>query len=175
MKDADPANVLSFPGHSQPLDSNPRILAVAIAKSRGGYRLVLENHALIQRHEDPDIDDAYDPAAPVTIGRGAFSVPLSFFSYAGSWTADRVGANFRFRSGRFELIGFDRTRVLRNSGKMTETSANYATGRMSVAEGSIKNDETAVTWKTIPRKLRHLTIEAVGNGLDFDPAGEAEQ
>src|SRR5271154_1040489 len=47
----DPANVLDNTGGLgvEKLDTNPRILAVALGRSGGGYDLAAENHTLIPR------------------------------------------------------------------------------------------------------------------------------
>ncbi|GGD11134.1 hypothetical protein [Aureimonas glaciei] len=162
----DPANFVKEEWSPEPMDTNPRILGAAFAVPSGGYRLVLENHTLIPRREQSNVDDAYDDG--LALARGAFSVELSFFASAGSWEMHRSKPTFRWRDDRFELIGFDRSSVMRNSGEMTEVSANYATGRMEIGTGMADSDKMKRTSKAF-RPGRRLSLEEVGNGLDFDP------
>ncbi|BDA83404.1 hypothetical protein Sa4125_09460 [Aureimonas sp. SA4125] len=164
----DPAKIVEAGWSSEPMDSNPRILAAALANPEGGYRLVLDNHTLIPRREQWNIDDAFDDG--LALARGAFSVSLSFFASAGSWEMHHSKATFRWRKDRFELIGFDRNSIMRNSGEIRQVSANYATGRMEIATGKADSDEMTLTTRDFP--ARRLTVEAVGNGLDFDPEAQ---
>ena len=61
LHQADPRNVLDNRGKlgSERLDSNPRVLAVALARPDGGYALALQDAALIPRHESPTMDDPF--------------------------------------------------------------------------------------------------------------------
>jgi hypothetical protein len=51
---------------------------------------------------------------------------------------------------------------------MTEVSVNYLTRRAKVSKGSFENDRTTASWKTV-RATSLLCLDAVGDGLDFEP------
>lgn len=46
-----------------PLNTNPHILAVAFSQTDGDYRLVLSNHTLIPRRENPSMGDPFNGMA----------------------------------------------------------------------------------------------------------------
>lgn len=166
LRGTDPANVLKNDGlGSREIDTNPRILAVALGRP-SGYALVAQNTTLIPRHVDPVMDDPFGDHE-LEIARKAVKVGLSVFLSAGGWDMSRITFAFRLRNDRLELIGYDRTTVTRNTGALRELSVNYLTGRMSRSEGSIENDEVKKVWAKAPR--RPASIDAIGDGLDFDP------
>ncbi len=168
LHEQNPKNIVSAGAvGDRTFDTNPRILAVVFGGKGGGYGLTLENHALIPRRESSTVDDPLSENGEVAIVKGVLRVKLQFFASAGSWTMSTTAYSFRFQNGRFELIGFDRNAVTRNSGEIRDVSINYATGKMSIT-GTIENDKTKVRWKTLPRRPL-LTIEHIGDGLEFDP------
>ena len=169
IRQDDPANVLTnMPIGPAKFDTNPRILAVALGRRGGGYDLALENHTLIPRTTEPNLDDYLSEGGGVSIARGTLQVKLHLFASAGGWSMGTVGYTFRFQSGRLELIGYDSAMTQRNSGETTEISVNYSTGRMKIATGSIENDKTKVRWRTLPKRPP-LTIDQIGDGMEFDP------
>jgi len=169
VRQTDPRNVIDRPGMGEsPFDTNPRILAVAFRSGAAGeYVLQLENHALIPRHENPSQDDPFENG--IAIERGGLRVTLRLFMNAGGWNMFTATHTFRHRNGRFELIGYDRSSVHRASGETDDISVNYLVGRMRIASGHISSDKpTKVRQATLKRRAP-LTIDAVGDGLDFDP------
>ena len=168
LRQQDPKNILANDGLGEdPFDTNPRILAVALRNPQEGYRLVVANHALIPRRTDPVLADPLEEGG-IDIKRGALQVALYRFASAGGWGMGMTTFTFRMRDGRFELIGYDSDTTARNTGEMREISVNYLTGRVKVTRGHIESDETEVTWRKLPRRPL-LTIDAVGDGLEFDP------
>jgi len=165
----DPKLVLrDYPGQaSETFDTNPRILAVAFGKPGGGYRLALQNATLIPRRDNPSMDDPFEGG--LEIARGVLRVKIYLFMSAGGWTTFNADYAFRWQNGRFELIGYDRGEVHRGSGETTDISINFSTGRMSVTKGSIESDTPGKpVWSTY-RGKRPVTIEMIGNGLDWQP------
>lgn len=152
-------------------DTNPRILAIALADPGGGYRLAAENHTLIPRATQPNADDYLEPeSSAIEIRRGVLRVRLRLFMSSGGWDTRESFYSFQYRSERFELIGYDRSDVSRNSATSTDISVNYLTGREKVGTGSVSSDRPdKVIWKSIPRRPL-LTIDQVGDGLAFNPA-----
>lgn len=171
LRGRDPANVLGNDGLGGPqIDTNPRILAVALRES-GGYRLVVQNHRLIPRHTDPILEDPFDPAGEaLKIERGTLKLSLIRFANAGGWDAGGTAFTFRWQDGALRLIGFDWDNVRRNTGETTEVSINFLTGRMRLTTGRLESDRQQVRWSRIPAGPL-LTIDQIGDGLDFDPNG----
>ncbi len=173
LRDDNPRNVIDARGRGGPerYDTNPRILAVAFADAAGGYNLALENHTFVARTTEPSFQDPLDPdgvqAGGVDIKRGALVVTLGYFG----GDMGHMAYTFRFRNGHFELIGYDRVNVERFKGTINEVSINYVTRRMKRSAGNISTDNSKVTWVTLPPR-RLLTMEQVGDGLEFQPASK---
>src|SRR6185437_374638 len=148
-------------------DTNPRILAVALGRRGSGYDLAVEDHVLIPRDTEPNIDDYLDGGG-IAIKRGTLQVTLHLFANAGGWTAGNMTYTFRFQHRRLALIGYDSEMVQRNTGEITGTSVNYLTGKMKLSTGTIDKDQDKVKWKTLPPRPL-LTIDQIGDGIDFDP------
>ncbi|HSI41908.1 MAG TPA: hypothetical protein VLA00_15300 [Xanthobacteraceae bacterium] len=172
FRERNPRNILDNQGFGpSPFDTNPRILAVAFAGGAGQpFRLALENHTLITRHETPTLDDAFDKDDGPTVRRGAFTVTLGLFANAGGWDMARITFTFRYRDARFELIGYDRSTVTRNTGATRDVSVNLLTGRVRTETGSIESDVGKVRLSRLPKGAAP-TIEQVGDGMEFEPAG----
>jgi hypothetical protein len=170
LRDHDPRNVLANKDGfgPDPFDTNPRILAVAFANPGGGYDLVVQNRALITRPTESNIDDAFDATDGLAIKRGVVNVTLHLFANAGGWTAGSMSYAFRFQHSRFELVGYDSSMVQRNSGETNDLSINYSTGKVKVSTGTIESDASKVRWRTLPARAP-LTIDTVGDGMEFDP------
>jgi hypothetical protein len=170
LRDADPHNVVDARerGGPQNYDTNPRIIVVAFAAAAGGYDLALENHTLVGRTAEPSAQDPLDPngvqAGGVEIRKGTLQLTLGYF--AGNM--GRKTYTFRAHNGHFELIGYDSIDVDRSSGTIDQVSANFSTRRMKHSGGKISDDADKVTWTTLPAKPL-LTVEQIGDGLDFQP------
>ena len=149
------------------IDTNPRILAVAIA-TPDGYRLAVQNATLIPRRTEPNIVDAFEAAGGLSIARGAVKVAISLFASAGGWGMSNVDFTFRLAGGTLQLIGYDRTDTQRNTGETETVSVNYLSGKMSVAKGRIDDDKEKTVWRKAPT-AQGPTIESVGDGIEFDP------
>lgn len=170
LRQRDPANIIRHEGlGGSPLDTNPRILAVALATTAGPFRLVEQDHVFIPRTTNPVFQDPLEEVP--TIRDGVVSIRLAFFASAGSWTMSSSTARFRQRQDRLELIGHDSTEVRRNTGEMVERSVNFLTRRVSTVNTTIDTDETVEpVWNTLPPGSP-LTLKQIGDGLAFDPIG----
>lgn len=169
LRQQDPRNIVEHDGFGiSPLDSNPRMLAIAFAGPAGGYTLAAQNHTLITRHEAPNLSDVFEDGPGVSIVRGTLRTTLFFFSNAGSWSTGSASFTFRWQDGAFALIGYDNSSLMRNSGHTESLSINYATRRVRYTEGSIDSDEDSVRWETLTSP-RRWTLETVGDGSAFQP------
>lgn len=151
------------------LNTNPRILGVGFREGTG-YRLALQNTTLIPRHTEPTLENPFAAEGGLEIARGAFSVTLVSFSNAGGWDAGNAKLTFRWQNGRFELIGWERNTVRRNTGETEDKSANFSTGVLEIRTGSIEHDRKKVVKKKLT--LGALPIDQVGDGLLFGSGAE---
>ncbi|HEX8640185.1 MAG TPA: hypothetical protein VF704_03410 [Allosphingosinicella sp.] len=172
LREQDPANVIDNAGFGPDrFDTNPRMLAVALAERRGGYRLVAQNHRLIPRHTEPVLDDPFDPEGEaLKIERGTLKLSLIRFASAGGWDSGGTAFTFRWQDGALRLIGFDWDNVQRASGETREVSINFLTRRVRSASGNIERDDEQVRWSRIPAGPLP-TLDEIGDGLEFDPGG----
>lgn len=170
LRMADPANVLHNDGFGPvEFDTNPRMLAVAFAETDDqGYRLALQDHALIPRPHSPVMQDYLAEMGSVSTRRGAFKVTLHSFASAGTWEMGYTALTFRYQDGCFRLIGHDRSSTRRNTGEMLDISVNYLTGKARIANGSIESDDEDVVWRRVSARTLHCLAD-IGDGFDFDP------
>jgi hypothetical protein len=174
LRQQDPSNIV--PNGSMcrdTLDTNPRILAVALRQRGGGYRLAMQNHSLVPRLDNGCAEDWFASegvtGGGVSMERGTVRVRLGWFMSAGSWSMGSTVFTFRWQQGALRLIGYDYTNVQRNSGKMDTLSINYLNRRVKIGQGSI-SDDLKTRWSTIAGGPL-LKIDEVGDGLEFDPDG----
>lgn len=170
LRSDDPANVILETMCEERFDTNPRILAILLAKPSGGYRLAAENHALIPRRENPCEVDPFSDPGQMAIERGSLRIDLERMMSAGGWDAGTASFKWRWRDDALRLIGFDYSNVRRNTGALALLSINYSTGRVKISTGNIGTDREKVRWKTL-RNKRPPTIDEIGDGLMFDPEG----
>lgn len=176
LKQQDPKNILPNEGGMcrETVDTNPRMLAVALAQRTGGYRLVMENHTLVPRYDSACADDWFDPEGQsgggLTLVRGTVRVRLGRFMNAGGWGMGSNEFAFGWRDNGLRLIGFDYVSILRNTGEMEKLSINYLTRRVQIVRGTIDSEKTKTSWSTIPARPLP-TIDQIGNGMEFDPNG----
>lgn len=166
----DQALVISNSGlGTDRLDTNPRLLVVALGRNGGGYRVVVQNSTLIPRRVDPVVDDPFDSVTGggLSVKGQSIRVQLGFFMSAGGWGMFNVTYTFRWQHDRLELIGYDRNDTQRNTGETRSISINYSTGKVKIATGNIESDDDKVAWKTLPDR-RRLSIDEIGDGLEFD-------
>ncbi|QDY70389.1 hypothetical protein [Qingshengfaniella alkalisoli] len=171
LREDDPAKVIHPDGLGEnPLDTNPRMLGIALGQPEGGYALVAENHALIPRRDNPTMDDPLNGAAVggIALTGGRLRVTLGRFFSAGTWDMGSSVFTFRWQDNGFWLIGYDETVVSRNTGSTRSISVNYLTGDTKHIYGSIEDDAERIEWtQSAPAPL--LSFDDIGSGFDFDP------
>lgn len=170
----DPRNIIPNPGGfcGETIDTNPRILVIALAQPGGGYRLAMQNHSLVPRRDNPCAEDWFSADSVIDGGieikHGAFRVKLSLFMSAGGWDMGSSIYTFRWQQGALRLIGFDSTNSERNTGAMQTLSINYLTRRIRTGRGTMESDRETVRWSMLPAGAL-LTIDQVGDGMTFYP------
>lgn len=150
----------------EPLDTNPRMLAVLLAQADGGLALGVVNHTLIPRWTDPMQDDPlYEPDEDVAIERGTVRVHLVLPASAAQ---GRYSYTFRWQDGGLKLIGYDHEIVQAGPGDVDELSVNYLSGRAKRNQGKLHGPPAKDVWTTIPAAPL-LDIAEIGNGQQFRP------
>lgn len=159
----DPANILPslLPGE-EPLDSNPRILLVALREDETHYRRVLADHGLIPRREAPSPEDPFESIA---IERNMMSVTMEHFGSAGNWS---VTFGFRWNGQEFVLVSYHRRELASERGEIVETSIDYLRRQRKLVTRRIEDDRQMVGWETEPRQ-RLWQLAEIGNGLAWHP------
>ena len=168
LRQNNPQNVLSnncLPGED-PIDSNPRILAVAFRdKVVTGYGLVLQNATLIPRHKTSAMDDPFDG---ITLSGRTFHVKLSIRPNGNMWDSTEDTFTFRYQDGCFRLIGYDSHGTQHGSGATTDRRINYLTHYMITTLGNQASVRDK-TQRSRPSNTKVICLEGIGNGLEFNP------
>ena len=168
LRGTNPANVISEGMCEEPLDTNPRIVAVVLAGPAGGYRLAADNRELIPRRDNPCQVDPFSDPGQIAIEGGTLRIDLERMMSAGGWDMGTTTFRWRWRDGALTLIGFDYSNVRRNTGALTRVSINYLTGRVKISSGNIASDREKVRWTRLHSR-RLPTFSDIGDGLMFDP------
>ena len=165
LLDDDPKNIVAIQSApSNPVNTNPYILAVAFGGKEGGnYRLALQNHTLIPRPAETLFDELYTKS-DTKIEKGSFTVAL--FWFGGTIYVPKF--RFRFQHEKFDLIGFDSVSHDRSSSTIIETSVNYSTGKAEIKTGTIENDISKSTFRNL-KSPRLLMLDEIGDGTQFEP------
>lgn len=152
------------------IDTNPRIVLVALADGAGGYKLAGSSKALIPRHDNPSMED---PFQDLQMRRGSFTVSLLIFMNAGGWETTGSSFTFRHEGGCVRLIGFDQTTTHRATLKSTSISANLLSGKMKTSEddpeaedGKRRRAKPKEQWQELKQR-EPICLEHLGNGLEF--------
>ncbi len=154
-------------------DTNPRMLVALLSEPDGHWRRVMVDHALVPRPASPVMDDALGDDAGAAVGirpNRTWTVSLHSWASAGTWTMGSRTFTFRLEGPCMRLVGFDRHSTHRASGATTTDSVNYLTGRAWTRPGSVQDDAPGPQRHARLQSTAPLCIEAIGNGLDFEPA-----
>jgi hypothetical protein len=174
LKEDNPANLMTkepdSPGMNE-WDANPRILAIAFAVKKGGYKLVVQSNYFIPRHEDPCIDD---PFAGAEIVDGSVKISLGFWANAGSWYTSSASFTFRYRDNAFRLVAYANYSTKRNTGETWDLKIDYVTREAEMTVGNFSGDEgdDEDGEKTYSKKLPRaplMTFDDISFGFEFYP------
>jgi hypothetical protein len=150
----------------EPMDNNPRMLAVLLAQGGGGFALGVANHTLIPRWTEPTEDDPlFEADEDVVIERGTLRVRLTL---PAAGAEGRYGYTLRWQDGGLKLIGHDYQAVQRGPGDVDELSVNYLSGRAKRNHGKLHGAPGKDVWTTIPAAPL-LDIADIGDGQRFKP------
>ena len=170
LRDNDPANLIEREtGMDEPLDTNPRMLAVALADGEGSYQLALANSNLIPRVIYSNQSDPLSESGGVSINRGILLISIYYFYTSGGSDTGNMSFRFRFEDKDFRLIGYDRMNVNRMSGAVETVSANFLNRKVIIKTGTIESDAE----KTETRKLKSgeaVLIQDIEDPWAFSPA-----
>jgi hypothetical protein len=167
LKGVDPNCIVQPAPDEKAIDTNPRVVLIAFG-AQAGFELRVANSVIIPRVDDPYMDDPLDLEA-LTIRDGVLRLGLSSWRSMGGWTSFSSIFSFRWDGKQFQLIGFDRETLQRNSGETRTLSVNFATKRARIVKGSIDDDVDDTTrWQHIPAQSR-TTFETIGDGLAYEP------
>ena len=170
LRMTDPRNIIANEGGlcGETLDTNPRMIAVALASRSGGYHLGVENGELIPRRNNACAEDPFGAPDHIVIEHKTVRIYLERLMSAGGWDAGTTSFSFRWADGDLQLIGFDYSNVQRNTGALSLLSINYLTGRAKITQGRIDSDDETVRWVRLHMKSSP-SIGTLGNGLEYDP------
>jgi hypothetical protein len=168
LQQNNPGNVIIKKGGYgvDTLNSNPRILAVALGLPSGKeYKLVVENHTLIPRYTDPTLSDPLS-GCPI-IEKSALHITLGFWANAGTWSTSNSTFIFWYQDTCLRLIGYDYNSSQRNTGEFHSKSINYLTKKIKRETGTIDDDKGEIVWSKLTGRT-FVTIDDIGDGLGFD-------
>ncbi len=149
-------------------DTNPMMLVLVFGSKSGGYDLAVANSKLVPRRTNPNQDPAFNGVA---IAKGVLRVKMHEFLEAGGWRSGTNSFAFRWQDGALRLIGYDRDAIIKNTGATEKVSVDYPARRMVTTTGTMAGDvEDRTETVTLSRKPL-LTLDQVGDGLMFEPAG----
>jgi hypothetical protein len=171
LHESNPKNIFkNYDTHDVAFDTNPRILVVLFGNKGGGYSLLLDNHTLIPRSDDPGLDDVIEGGGGIEIKRGSLKVKIGVFAATSSLSSIRA-YTFRWNNKQFELIGYDEDGRNRATSETTNVSVNFLTRKIKLVCGNEELDNAdKIKWSKLAQG-RSWTIDSVGDGLDFAPWG----
>lgn len=135
----------------KPFDTNPYMLAVALADPAGGYRLAASNHTFFLREEIPYTGNVPpDEGDSVRIERGTL---LLYNEYLRGFDSYR----FRWNKTEFVLIGYESGGV--SGGCAERISINYLTGKVNWSDTPISEDKDV----TVSRRVKSTVLPTLSN------------
>ncbi len=136
-------------------DTNPRMLVILFNDPKtGGYQLAQSSRTIIPIPESPTMEEPFEK---ISIHNGILQLAFTVWYSAGSWSSSNASYKFRWQDNRFVLIGADKTEIERNSGKKTDFSYNFLTGKEQIVTGNIESKKSTSKWQILRTKgLRHL-------------------
>lgn len=172
LQEVDPLKRVRNEGLGAPeLDTNPRRLLVLL-KSVDGFRKIAGTSRFLPPENDAQSPCLADPLAEggVRIERGLLFIDLHYWLSCGSWGVSHNTFTFRLENGKFRLIGLDGYEFMRNSGKRSETSTNFLTGKKKISTGLNEFNEPAkpnVSWERLPA-MKPIYLDEMSGSCDAE-------
>ena len=142
----------------------PRVLAIALARPDGGYRLAVQENAFLPVKRPPNgLSQGW-----MLFGDGSLAVAGGRLRVIFEYTRASTTFTFRRERGAFRLIGFDSGGV--SAGCFQGLSVNFLTRRAKLTAGWIDRDAERVRWRRLPAGLPPALGE-IGEGETYDPHG----
>ncbi|TDK37312.1 hypothetical protein E2F50_10575 [Rhizobium deserti] len=146
----------------------PRMLVIGFASGKG-YDRIITNHRLIPRQESTNVTGYLAESGPLEIKRGRLVVTLNLFMTAGGWNTWTNSFSFVMQKGKLRLVRFESNNWHRRTGETTLTVADYRARTLRITRGSMQNERKKTESSKLTGPAR-LTLDQIGNGLQFDPA-----
>lgn len=152
IQETNPKNIDIQRGvRNDTLDSNPRILMVALKDSATGkYKLNGISRTFILSHLSRTMDDPFDG---VSISNGMLSVQFRFWYSAGSWYITTLEYKFKFLKNECTLVGAEFDQFHRGTMDDLKRSFNFLTKQMSETKSNdTKSERPTTEWENLDFK-----------------------
>lgn len=147
------------------INTNLRELVVLFG-GENGYKKIFSRNNLLPSEGNTNSTCSADPLADggVYIKNNKLIINLLNWSSCGSWEMSSESFTFRKDEGNdFDLIGYDKSSVSRNTGEEQKTSINYLTKKKKITTDSNESEAESqkVIWSKIQfkGKLKLSTVE----------------
>jgi len=155
LEEDNPLNIKTNDGYGPDLlNVNPRRLIV-LFKTPEGYRQVLSRDGFLPSEHSEETPCLADPLMEggVRIEGGLLTIELRMWLSCGGYGVTNSEQKFRYENKRFRLIGHEYFEFSRSTGKETNCSVNYLTGKRAITRGGNMFSEEESKPKTIWKPL----------------------
>lgn len=127
--------------------TQPRMLLILFKKStNNSYVLTEQSNSFILKHDNPNMDDPYQE---LTINNGTLEVRFHLFYNIGSWYVTNAAYKFRYRQGRFVLVGAYNSSFHRVTHDFEDYSYNFLTQKRALTKGNDNKGIKKTIWKSL--------------------------
>ncbi|BBP01667.1 hypothetical protein [Sulfuriferula nivalis] len=172
LRKNDPKLIKQTEDSPVPFNTNPRILVVAIkSKENSSYKLILQNHKLIPRPDNPAFDDPFDSSTLVSgasIKKGILHIDLASWASSGTWYMSTSSYAFKYNNICFKLIGYDKNETHRTTLDFTNKSVNFLTNKAKITKGNESQDKEYSHWIKL-KDNNGYCLDDINNGISFSP------
>jgi len=150
------------------INLNPRILGIYFKNKNGKLTKKLESNSFIILQDSPTMDEPFNGVE--ILDNGVLKIDFKFWFSVGSWSMSNHTYKFRFQNDKFQLIGYDSNERHRGTGKETDCSINFSTGKMNITEMTIdENDVETIKKETKYFKTEELkSIQSLGKPFEWE-------
>lgn len=153
------------------LNLNPRILLVLFKEKDGTYSLVAKNDkGFIKSEGNEDNPALMDTLSGISIKNNVLKITFNYFMSAGSWWTSTDVYIFRFQNNVFELIGYESSAYMRNTGEEEGISINFSTNKAKITTGGNMFEENEnhpkSEWRYLKFEKKYILNEMTESTLD---------